>query len=83
MKESINENLKSEENNIKNNIIKENENNNNKKNTNHPKEYQSEKKIKKNIFKIKEKYKKNFPIYSQIDSNFRFIHKDKKIIHLI
>ncbi len=77
MKESINENLKSEENNIKNNIIKENENNNNKKNTNHPKEYQSEKKIKKNVFKIKEKYKKNFPIYSQIDSNFRFIHKDK------
>ena len=77
MKESINKNLKSEENNIKNNIIKENENDYNKKNTNHPKEYQNEKKIKKNIFKIKEKYKKNFPIYSQIDSNFRFIHKDK------
>ena len=47
MKESINKNLKSEENNIKNNIIKENENNNNKKNTNLPKEYQSEKKLKK------------------------------------
>ena len=28
------------------------------------------------IRKVKEKYKINFPIYSQIDLNFRFIHKD-------
>ena len=28
------------------------------------------------IRKVKEKYKVNFPIYSQIDLNFRFIHKD-------
>ena len=28
------------------------------------------------IRKVKQKYKVNFPIYSQIDLNFRFIHKD-------